>query len=261
MVADGQPTSLRDMFSEVSGGSLSLLTVNRTRPEQVQNLLADAFATGSVELSERSLPSDDDLLVLREDGEITAVSSLDRVMRSFLLVNGDQFTTSTRGFDEDVPAVLTGMDGTLFDLRGYPDSNKEKLLLVVISRHIERRAYEAGEGTLRATFQRLSRLEDESGTRQVYERLAGRPLDVHVYGVPDESPTWLDATVHAGTTHEYRRSWCVVYRPPTRGGVDDPGPGPAALVAHQRAPNRWRGFWTYDRERVERIHRYLVRSF
>ncbi|WP_251343924.1 DICT sensory domain-containing protein [Haloplanus halophilus] len=259
MAADAPPSSLRDFFADVDDREVSLVTVNRTHPQPVQDLIADAFATQSVELSERSLPTDaDDLLALREDGDVTAVSSLDRVMRSFLLVNADQFRTSTRGFDGDVPAVLTNMDGTLFDLRGYPASNKEKLLLILVSRHVERLAYEAGEGTLRSTFQRLSRLEDEYGTRTVYERLTGRALDVHVYGVPDERPTWLDATVHGGTSDEYRNSWCVAYRPPSDSGAEST---PAALVAHQKEPNRWKGFWTYDAERVARIDAYLERAF
>jgi hypothetical protein len=250
------PPTLCGFFDDVDGPSASLVTLNRSHPESVRSLLEDAFATQSVDLSERSIGTDDDdLLALRRGGEIVAVSSLDDVMRSFLLVNGDQFRTSTRGFDEDVPDVLTGMDETLFDLRGYPDSNKEKLLLVLISRHIERLAYETGAGTFRSTFQRLSRLEDELGTRQVYERLAGRTLDVHVYGVPDETPEWLDATIHGGTSDEYRNSWCVVFRSPA---AVDPE---AAMVAYQRRRNHWEGFWTYDDERVGRIDAYLERSF
>lgn len=250
------PTTLRGFFDDVSGSSVSLVTINRSHPSSVQELLGEAFATQSVDLSERIISAnDDDVMALRKDGEIVAVSSLDAVMRSFLLVNGDQFRTSTRGFDEEIPDVLAGMDGTLFDLRGYPESNKEKLLLVLISRHIERLAYETGTGTFRSTFQRLSRLEDEFGTRQVYERLAGRTLDVHVYGVPDDPPEWLDATVHGGTSDEYRNSWCVVFRSPT---AADPE---AAMVAYQRRRNRWKGFWTYDSGQVARIDAYLERSF
>jgi len=260
MAADVPPSNIRDFFTDLADASASLVTVNRTQPGPVQDLLADAFAAQSVELSERTLPTDgDDLLALRKNGEIAAVSSLERVMQSYLLVNADQFRTSTRAFDDDIPAVLTNLDETLFDLRGYPASNKEKLLLVLISRHIERMAYEAGEGTIRSMFQRLSRLEDEFGTRQVYERLSGRTLDVHVYGVPDAPPTWLDATIHRGTSDEYRNSWCVVYRPANGATAD--GPRSAALVAHQHEPNRWRGFWTYDPERVARIDDYLQRAF
>ncbi|MFB6256254.1 MAG: DICT sensory domain-containing protein, partial [Haloplanus sp.] len=193
------------------------------------------------------------IVALCKDGEVSAVSSLQELMQSFLLVNADRFKTGTEGFDDDVPDVLRGMDETLFDLRGYPASNKEKLLLILISRHIERRAYESGTGTIRSAFQYLSRLEGELGTKKVYERLAGRTIDVHVYGVPDAIPEQLNATVHGGTSDEYRNSWCVVFRPPE-------GPG-AALIAHQQEANRWEGFWTYDRDTVERADRYLADSF
>jgi hypothetical protein len=254
VAADASPSGIRDFFDDVSRGDVSLVTVNRTHPEPVQELLADAFDTQSVDLAERSLPQDDDdFVALRREGRVTAVSPLRKLMQSFLLVNADRFKTGTKGFDDDIPDVLKGMDETLFDLRGYPASNKEKLLLILISRHIERLAYEAGEGTIRSTFQQLSRLEDELGTKKVYERLAGRTVDVHVYGVPDKMPGGLDVTAHGGTSGEYRNSWCVVFRPPEGHG--------AALIAHQQEPNRWEGFWTYDGDTVARADRYLARSF
>jgi hypothetical protein len=257
MAADASPSSIRDFFDGVSDTDVSLITVNRTRPRPVQELLADAFGTQSVDLFERSLPREgDDIVALRKDGGISAISSLNELMQSFLLVNADRFKTGTKGFDEGIPDVLEGMDETLFDLWGYPASNKEKLLLILISRHIERLAYETGEGRLRSTFQRLSRLEDELGTKKVYERLAGRTVDVHVYGVPDGAPEQLDVTVHRGTSDEYWNSWCVVFRPPD--GNDENG---AALLAHQQEPNRWEGFWTYDPDTVARIDGYLARSF
>ena len=254
MVADGGLSGIEDFFQEASGHDVSLVTIDRTEPRPVQDLLAKAFSMQTVDLIERSLPrDDDDVVALRKNGRVTAVSSLRELMQSFLLVNAERFKTGTKGFDDGVPAVLRGMDETLFDLRGYPASNREKLLLVLVSRHVERLAYEAGTGTLRSTFQQLSRLEDELGTKKLYERLAGRTVDVHVYGVPDEVPRGLNAAVHTSTSDEYRNSWCVVFSP-------SDGPG-AALIASQQEPNRWRGFWTYDPETVGRVDRYLERSF
>jgi len=254
MAADDSPSGIEEFFHEVNRRDVSLVTINRTHPKPVQELLADAFSTQSIDLVERSLPENgDDVVALRKGGRVTAISSLRDLMQSFLLVNADRFKTGTKGFDGGIPDVLNGLDETLFDLRGYPASNKEKLLLILISRHIERLAYEAGEGTLRSTFQRLSRLEDELGTRTVYERLAGRTVDVHVYGVPDGVPEQLDVSIHGGTSDEYRNSWCVVFQPPEGSG--------AALIAYQWEPNRWQGFWTYDAETVGRADRYLDRSF
>lgn len=255
MSTDGV-SRLSDFFDDVEETDLSLLTINRTRPAEVQRLVNNAFGTQSVDLDERSLPDeDDDVLVLLRDGSVSAASPLEEVMESFLLVNSDQFRTGTRGFGDELPDVLAGMDDYLFDLRGYPQSNKEKLLLVLISRHIEHLAHDAGTGVHRATFQKLSRLRDELGTREVYERLADEDLSVHVYGIPDEVPESLDVQVHRGTGPEYRHSWCVTFRPPE--GMDRTG---ASLVAVETDVNRWRGFWTYDPERVRRIDEYLARS-
>ncbi|MFB6107702.1 MAG: histidine kinase [Haloplanus sp.] len=258
MAADAPPSTLREFFGGVGDADLSLVTVNRTHPEQVQGLVRDAFGTQRVELAERDLPAEgENVVLLLRDGEIAATSSLDQLMRTFLLVNSDGYRTGVRGFEgEELPDVLMGMDERLFDLRGYPASNKEKLLLILVSRHIERRAYEASTGSLRSTFQRLSRLDDEYGTRRVYESLASTPgLDVHVYGVPDADPS-LDLTVHRGTSDEYRNSWCVVFAP----RPDGEGEG-AALVALQSERNRWQGFWTYDPDRVRRIDAYLDAAF
>lgn len=67
-------------------------------------------------------------------------------------------------------------------------SNNEKLVLVVLSRYIEKQAFNAGDGTLQTTFQRLARLDDEHGTKRVYDRLSKTDLDVHVYGSPIGNP-------------------------------------------------------------------------
>jgi hypothetical protein len=50
---------------------------------------------------------------------------------------------------------------------GSPASNSEKLPLIVISRYIEQLAWQHETGRLRSSFQRLSRLDDERGTRRV----------------------------------------------------------------------------------------------
>lgn len=105
-----------------------------------------------------------------------------------------------------------------FTVRGHPESNKEKLLLILMSR-IEFEALSAEGGELHSTFQRLSRLDDEYGTQQVYEWLAASRTATHVYGLNDAPSVanGLDVTVHADDSEPYRRSWVLVFtpRPPT----------------------------------------------
>jgi len=239
----------------------TVCTVNRTEPDAVQGLLEEVFAEQPVDLADVSLPdADDDLVVVLENGKVAAVSPLAAVMDAVLLTNSDAYRTSDVGVaPDDVPDVLPALDETLFEVRGYPASNKEKLLLTVLSRYVEGRALAAGDGTLRTLFQRLSRVDDERGTRQVYERLAAAGVDVHLYGVPDWSPPAdLDVTVHGGTTEEYRESWCVVFEP-ADGDGDAPTESPAALVAERHGgTNYWRGALTLDPTVVEEIAGYVA---
>lgn len=254
----GAGTPFADVFATLPEEDVELVVLNRTAPAQVSNLLELAFEEQSVDVSEETLDAGSaDDVVLRRDGERVTASPLKAVMSSFLMVNGDLYRTGTSGVDRhEAPSVLTALDGVPFRLRGFPDSNKEKLLLILVSRYVERLALEAGTGRLDASFQRLSRLEDEYGTRRIYERLGATDLDVHVYGVGDAAiPPDVSATPHTGTSDAYRDSWFVVHDP---AGADA---DPAALIAVQAEDNRWDGVWTYDAGRVDRIRSAIEEAF
>ena len=212
----------------------------------------------------------ENLALLVEGDEVVAGSTLGELGDTVLFVNSDLYITGTRSLDEvDLPAVISRLSDTTFTLRGYPESNRQKLLLITISRFIERAACVAGDGTLRASFQRLSRLNDEVGTRQVYERVADVGVDMHLYGVPDDVPRDLDAVVHGGDNRDFTRSWFVVYRPPEgpRSVADKAGSdlergieGGVGLLAVEARPRVWRGTWTFDETRVRELNRYIERN-
>jgi hypothetical protein len=212
----------------------------------------------------------EDLVLLVEGDEVVAGSTLGELGDAVLLVNSDLYITGSRTLtDVELPSVITGLDDTPFTLRGYPESNRQKLLLITISRFIERVAWTAGGGTLRSSFQRLSRIDDEIGTRRVYERVADAGVDTHLYGVPDEIPRDLDAVVHGGDSVDFTRSWFVVYRPPggpkpvtDAAGTDlDRGvDGGVGLLAVETEPRIWRGMWTFDAKRVREVNRYIERN-
>jgi hypothetical protein len=257
-MSDSTLPSLQMFFEEVDTPTRSLAVVNRREPKAVHALVESAFAEQTLSVSEQKLSDEEtDLLVALDGDTVVATSPLQEVMDAFLLVNSDLYITGSSGVDgASAPDVLTALDDVEFDLRGYPASNKEKLLLIVISRYIERLALAEGSGRLRSTFQRLSRIEDERGTRAVYELLAASALDVHVYGQPGWTPPdSFDATVHTGTNADYRRSWCVVFVPERAADTH------AALVALETGRNVWQGMWTYDPERVRRVDRYLEQQF
>ena len=212
----------------------------------------------------------ENLVLLMEGDEVVAGSTLGELGDAVLFVNSDLYITGSRSLpDVDLPSVISGLDDATFTLRGYPESNRQKLLLITISRFIERVAWTAGDGTLRSSFQRLSRIDDEAGTREVYERVSGTGVDTHLYGVPDELPGDLDAVIHAGDDPDFTDSWFVVYRPPEGPHPAESDPktdlvrgieGGVGLLAVETEPRVWRGFWTFDADRVSRVNRYIERN-
>lgn len=135
-----------------------------------------------------------------------------------------------------------------------PGDRENKYVLTQVSRHVEAMAYKTGSGELHSSFQRLSRLTGERGTRQVYERLGDTDLSVHVYGVPDTEPD-LPVTVYGGTGAELRDAWFVVHD----GDGNDGWKG--ALVAEAVGPNTYRGFWTFDPGTVDDVLAYVTATY
>jgi len=261
--------SLTRFFDRVGEAQRSLLVANRSSPDPIQNVLETTFDDQPVRVDERAVPDvDSDTVLLVEDGEILATSPLASLRDTVVMVNSDLYRTGATGIDDlELPAVLEGLSDIRFTLRGYPKSDTEKLLLVVISRYIERTAWQAGRGRHRASFQYLSRIKDERGTRRVYERLAESPVDVHVYGKPDWRPSKaLDVTTHAGHDPDFRDSWFVVFTPTPGATADaetasDPTEcDPVALLAVETEPRVWDGFWTFDPSLVADLNTYVARE-
>ena len=188
--------------------------LRRGPDEPTHRMLAGVFGDQAVEVTARDL-SDGDGVALIEDGEVVAVSPMSHLERATLFVSSDLYTTGTRPLGEaDLPDVLTGPADARFALRGYPLAHKEKLLTIAVARQIELLAHRAGAGTLRASFQRLSRIDDERGTRRAYDALCATDLAVHLYGEPDADPAdRLPVAVPEGYGDGYTDSWFVVFRP------------------------------------------------
>jgi DICT domain-containing protein len=254
---NAQPTALSEFFEHRGSPEWSAQIVNRTNSDLVQRMVEDLFGSLSIDVSDTEHPEqDDNLLMLLRDGEVVETSTLETLKDTLLMVNSDFYRTGTTSLEEiDSPDVITLLSDTLFELRGYPESNTEKLVLILVSRYIEYQAWAREAGTLRTSFQRLSLLDDERGTREVYDRLGDcSGLDVHVYGIPDwDLPESLGVTVHGISDEEISQNWFVIY-----GGDDRPG---VAMLAVEVGPNEWHGFWTFDRDEIGRLNRYVKREY
>lgn len=284
--------SLERFFEDLSPPKRSLVVVNNTGPQPLVRMVETTFEHQPVDVAEADLEeADEDVVVLTsEEGSernVIATSPLGALQETILLVNSDLYRTGTTGLSEgDLPDVLVGLEEVPFRLRGYPHSNNEKLVLIAMSRFVERRAFERGSGRLRTSFQRLSRIHDERGTSEVYRSLGQSDVQTHVYGVPDRlPPEGFGLVSHGGHTEEFRRSWFVVHTPTRRqeegvkedgedreGGVEDREGGVeysrggdsrsshAALLALETAPRRWKGFWTFRPSLVRDIDEYVARN-
>ncbi|MFC6941354.1 DICT sensory domain-containing protein [Salinirubellus sp. GCM10025818] len=154
------------------------------------------------------------------------------------------------GFDDaSYRPILDHLDETMF-------TSYDTRQMVAASREIEDRAWRLGTGSLHAGFQYLSILEDQM---DVYERLASKDgLDVHAYAYPDQETVPVhdtDLTIHVERSREIETSWFVAY---DGGGVDV---NKCALLAEERDPRTFYGFWTYDPDTVDWIVEYLERSY
>jgi DICT domain-containing protein len=144
--------------------------------------------------------------------------------------------------------ILDHLDETMF-------TSYDTGQMVAASREIEDRAWRLGKGQLHAGFQMLSILDDQM---DVYKQLAEKDrLEVHAYAYPDaEVPRHdTDLTIHVERSSEIETSWFVVY---DGGGVDV---NKCALLAEEREPRTFYGFWTYDPDTVDWIIDYLNTSY
>lgn len=231
-----------------------MAVVNLSHPDPVDRMVENLFDRQPVELVDVDESEfDDDTVILLEDGEVIASSPLKTLLDSILMVNSDVYKTGTVGLEEiEIPEVIAELSETTFHVRGYPESDQEKMPLILISRYIERLSYFNG-GTHRASFQNLSRINDEKGTERVYRKIGERCPNVHVYGVPDSlPPRELGVKIHSGYGGDFDSSWFVLHNSEEESAV---------LVAVEVGANEWKGYWTFEDGAVsdveETIKEYL----
>lgn len=238
-------------LSTADSSQYQLATVLDSHPDSYDRMLQKLFERQPVEQTDRVGDIEgDQVILLDEDQTVVATSPLHALSETILLVNSDLYRTGGVSLPEiEVPDVIEALADTVFHARGFPESNYEKLPLILISRQIERLSYEHG-GTHRASFQRLSRIQDERGTANVYRKLSEQGVNTHVYGVPDElPPRELDVSIHAGFGGDWEASWFVVHRSETAAG---------ALVALETGVNEWQARWTYERDTVKEIENVIM---
>ncbi|UPM43645.1 DICT sensory domain-containing protein [Halocatena salina] len=178
--------------------------------------------------------------------------------RYVVLSKGDEFVTAMSidtVFGSDEKASQSGAYRPILDhLDETTFTSYDVGQMGAASHEIEDRAWRVGSGTVYAGFGTVSAL----GVRiDTYERLADKkPLSVHLYAFPDsELPAHDDVTVHLERSEEIRTTWFVAY---DGDGMDS---NKCALLAEEREPDAFYGFWTYDPDTVDWIVDHLVTNY
>jgi len=214
--------------------------------------LREHFADRNVRIvDDQTASGPEEFAVLARDDEFVTAVTVDELLPR---PNGDEDgdsegETGDRGGEGGTTGrvgkpVLDHLDETMFTSYSRED-------MVAASREVEDRAWRVGDGELHAGFQTLDVLTGEADT---YDLLGEKErLNVHAYAANEgDAPDVDHYTVHVGETAEIRETWFVAY---DGGGYDE---AKCALLAEERAPGEFYGFWSYDPETVDYIIDYLT---
>ena len=249
--------SLIELIAGVEAHEATLTVFNAD--SGVTDALREHFADRNIRIvEEQTAAGPERYAVLSRDGEFVTAVTVDELLPRDgpERVESGVESEAEEPSDRDIPTgrsrrvgepILDHLDETMFTSYSRAD-------MVAASREIEDRAWRVGDGELHAGFQTLDVLTGEANT---YDLLGEKnQLDVHAYAADEGSPPEIKHyTVHTGEAAELRETWFVAY---DGGGYDE---AKCALLAEERAPGEFFGFWSYDPETVDYIIDYLTEQY
>lgn len=209
--------------------------------------LGRQFATRNVDVEHRAVPraTDPGFVVLRSGtGDFRGALGLEQfeAILSPEIHPPWELTAS----DTDTADLFDFLANTLF-------SSYDRRQMLAATREIEERAWRVGAGRLYTGFQREQAVTTQ---QQVYEGLASHDnLAVTVFVRDDWRDRVEDVTVVSGTNGEVGGFWFVVF------DGDDRDLQKCALLAQERRPGLFYGFWTYDPAVVDDLVGYLEETY
>jgi KaiC/GvpD/RAD55 family RecA-like ATPase len=237
--------SLSSLIDRVIDRGQTLTLANFDGTDDQFDRLANYFDTFNVTIREASLDRESprDVAMLHSGDRFRSAAPVQSLLDAMAVEGGED------GF-ETVPELLAHVNQSVFGT-----SEVWRQALVRTSRLVELTAMREATGTLHAGFQSFSRFGADDATRELYRQLSDLGVTVHVYGRPDADPPDSDRFVlHPDRGEEITRSWFVVYE-------SDRSDRAAALVAEEREPRCYHGFWTHRPENVTPIRRYLETTY
>lgn len=214
--------------------------------DEEAELLAQ-LATRNVDVEHRTLPEGgpSGFLVVRDDDEFVGSIGVEELRE--MLEPPIHRPWDPEFVGAGYRAVFELLDDTVF-------ASLERRQLLAAAREIEDRAWRVGGGILRVGFQALSAMRAQV---PVYARLGEETdLDIHVYGDVDwQPPAIANTTLHAEAGEEIGSFWFLAFD----GGGDEVNA--CGLLAEEREPDRFYGFWTYDPAIVRRMLEHLREAY
>lgn len=201
------------------------------------------FSTRNVEVARRSATAVDGggAVVVRDaDGEFRAGLGVDHLRAIASPEIHPPWALDAA--EPDYAEIFDFLDNAIF-------ASYDRRQMLATTREIEGRAWRVGEGTLYAGFQRSAAFAAQT---TVYER----SLAIRLFVEDEWSAALPDAVdVVSGAGDEIGQFWFVLF---DGGGSDMQKCG---LLAEEREPDRYRGFWTYDPEIVDELMEYLQTTY
>lgn len=210
--------------------------------------IANQFATKNVSVTHSPLPSDAEVgFIIIRDAEGSFQGSL-----------GLDTFDAMLSPEIKPPWVLAETDTAYSEIFGFLDntvfSSYNRRQMLATAREIEERVWRIGAGTLYTGFQDDGALQAQT---DVYERLAARgDLSVRLYVCAEWDVDGSEQLiVHAESADEIGAFWFVIFD----GGGSELDK--CALLAEERQPGQYYGFWTYDPELVNDLISYLEAQY
>lgn len=232
--------SLIDLITEIEATEMTLTVYNAD--QSVVEALRDRFSDRSVVVVAETTPSGkpEAYVTLSERGMVLSATSVNDLFQLF----EDRTVT---GLDSpSYRPILDYLDETLFTSWA-----PERMLTA--TREIEDRAWRLRRGRLYVGFQTT---EVFRGERKVYQYLADSDLELMLYTTPDGDLPEVDgATITVSDAEELARCWFLAY---DGAGEDNQK---CALLAEEREPRSYYGFWTYEPDTVDRIIGHLESTY
>lgn len=205
------------------------------------------FATRNVDVDRHSAPTvtEPGFVILRDrDGDFRGAVGLERF--EAVLSPDVHPPWELAESDADPAELFDFLENTVF-------SSYDRRQMLAAAREIEERAWRIAEGALYVGFQRE---QASAAQTDVYERLATRGrLAVTVFVRDEWAGRIDDVAVVSETNGEIGAFWFVIFDGAGRELQK------CALLAEERRPDAFYGFWTYDPDVVDDLVAYLESTY